>query len=72
MTKVVTDQTRHRRYIANEIETHLFMECCVDRTRCVHHEQCVAIRRGTHDSLGGDIGACARPVLDNEWLIEPF
>src|SRR5262249_39255061 len=25
-----------------------------------------------HDCLGGDIGGCARPVLNDEWLTEPL
>ena len=35
-------------------------------------EERVAIRGRTHDGLGGDIAACARPVLDKEWLAEPL
>jgi hypothetical protein len=32
----------------------------------------MAIGRRTHDRLGGDIAASARPVFDYEWLAKPF
>ena len=32
----------------------------------------VAVRRRSHDRLGADIAAGARPVLDDEWLPEPL
>jgi hypothetical protein len=31
-------------------------------------KQRIAVWRRTHDRLGGDIAAAARPVLDDKWL----
>ena len=36
-----------------------------------YQEERVAVRSRTHDRLGADVGAGARPVLDDEWLAEP-
>ncbi len=66
------DQARDRCDVANEIEIELVVECRIDRVRRTDQEQRVAVRRRTHDRLGGDIAAGARPVLDDEWLAEPL
>src|SRR5262249_37419938 len=42
---------------------------CLCRTE---HEQRVAVGGRAHDGLGGDVGASARPVLDDERLAEPL
>ena len=44
----------------------------VDCVRRIDQEQRIAVRRRTHDRLGGDIAASARPVLDDEWLTKPL
>ena len=35
-------------------------------------EQRIAVGRRTHDRLGSDVSAGARPVLDNELLAKPL
>ena len=35
-------------------------------------EERIAVRARSHDRLGGDIGARARSVFDDEWLAEPL
>jgi hypothetical protein len=32
----------------------------------------MAVRRRANDGFGGEIGARADPVLDEEWLAKPF
>ena len=72
MTKGHADDARDRRDVADEIEIELVVERRVDRVRRIDQEQRVAVRRRTHDRLGADIAAGARPVLDDEWLAEPL
>ena len=66
------DDARDRRDVADEIEIELVVERRVDRVGRSDQEQRIAVRWRTHDRLGGDIGAGARPVLDDEWLAEPL
>ena len=68
----LADDARDRRDIADEIEIELVVERRVDRVRCADQKKRIAVRRRTHDRLGGDVAAGARPVLDDEWLAEPL
>src|SRR5215472_14779309 len=61
-----------RRDVADEIEVELLIKRRVHRVRRMDEEERIAIRYRTHDGLRGDIGAGARPVLDNELLAEPL
>ena len=70
--KGAADEARDRRDVANEIEIELVVKRRIDRVRRTDQEERVAVRRRTHDRLGGDIAAGARPVLDDEWLAEPL
>ena len=63
---------RDRRDVADEIETELVVERCVNRVHRSDKEERVAIRGSTHDRLGANVGAGARPVLDDERLAESF
>ena len=58
--------------IANEIEFEVLVKRRIDRVRRTRKQERVAVRSRTHDGLGGDIAAGARPVLDHEWLAEPL
>ena len=72
MTSGCANDARDRRDVADEIEIELVVERRVDRVRRSDKEERVAVRRRPHDRLGADIGAGARPVLDDEWLAEPL
>ena len=72
MTKGTSDDARDRRDVADEIEIELVVERRVDRVRERRQEERVAVGRRTHDRLGANIVAGARPVLDDEWLAEPL
>src|SRR6266516_5272558 len=61
-----------RRDIADEIETKLVIERGVDGVPTADQEKRVSVGGRTHDRLGADIAAGARPVLNNEWLAEPL
>ena len=54
-----------------KLKLSLFVKCRVDRVHRSYQEERVAVRSRTHDRLGTDVGAGARPVLDDEWLAEP-
>src|SRR6476646_3655836 len=54
--------------VTDKIETELVVERCIDGVGNGDFKESVAVWRRAHDSLGGDIGSCARPVLDDEWL----
>src|SRR5262245_27725331 len=66
------DQARDRRDVAQKHEIKLVVERGVDRARGPDHEERIAVGRRAHDRLGRDIGAGARPILDNEWLAQPL
>ena len=63
---------RDRFRIAQEIEIEFVVERGVDGVRRRGKQKRVAVRRRPHHRLGRDIGAAARPVLDDEGLAEPF
>src|SRR5262245_59244809 len=65
-------KTCNRRDIADEIETELFIECCVESSRHVEPEERIAVRRRAHDRFGGEIGSGTWAVLDNKLLAEPL
>src|SRR5215510_11407586 len=60
-----------RRDVADDIEIELFIQRRVDRVRRGHQEKCVAVRWGTHDRFGADIGAATWAVFYDELLAEP-
>jgi hypothetical protein len=61
-----------RRDVTDEVETKPVVKRRVDRVRRAHQEKCVAVRRCAHDRLGADVGASARPVVDDKLLAEPI
>ena len=61
---------RDRRDVTHEIEAKIFVVGRVDRIRGVDQQQGVAVRRGTHHCLGGDIGRGPGAVLHHELLLE--
>src|SRR5262245_65308575 len=63
---------RDRRDVADEIEVELVVERRVACVRRADEEEGVAVRRRTYDRLSADIGAAARPALNDEWLAEPL
>ncbi len=66
------NDARDRLHLLHEIEIELVVERGVDRVRRRDQQQRVAVRRGAQHGLGRDIGAAARPVLDDEGLPELF
>ena len=63
-----TGNARNRSDIADEIEVELLVKRRITRVRKTNQEKRVAIRGRIHDGLGGDVGTCTRPVLDDELL----
>src|SRR6516225_5189089 len=61
-----------RRDVADEIEIELVVERRIDCVESTDQEQRVAVGRGTHDRLGGDVAAGSRTVVDDERLTEPL
>src|SRR5262245_54314179 len=62
-------EPRDRRDIADQIETELvFEERGVDRVCCNDQKQRIAIGRGTHGCLGGNIAGGPGAVFNDEWL----
>jgi hypothetical protein len=59
-----------RRDIADKTEIKLFVQCSIDGVCCSGEKERVAICGCPHDRLRGDISTRARPVLDEEWLVE--
>jgi hypothetical protein len=53
------------RDVTDEIEIELFVERGVDGIRCTNHQERITVSRGTNDSLGAQIGACTRSILDD-------
>src|SRR5262249_7740388 len=62
----------HRRDCAYEIEVKLVVERRVDAARRTYQKQRVSVGGRTHDGLGGDMGARAGPVFDDERLAKPL
>jgi len=65
-------ETCDRHDVADEIEIELVVIGRIDGVGGGGQQQRVAVRRGTRDRLGRDVGRRARPVLDDELLTEPF
>ena len=63
---------RDRRDVADEIEIEFVVERRVDRVRRTGQEKRITVRWRIHGRFGADIGARARPVLDDELLAEPL
>jgi hypothetical protein len=63
---------RNRRNIADEVEFEICIERGVARIRKIGQEDRIAVGTRIHDGLGGDVAACARPVLNDERLAEPL
>src|SRR5271169_707608 len=53
--------------VAKEIEIKIVIEGGVDCRRAVDDKERVTVRRRSHDRFGCDVGAAARPVLDDEF-----
>ncbi len=65
-------QARDRHQVAEEVEVELVVERHVEHVGHGRGEQRVAVRRRFHDDLGADIGGAARPIVDDELLLEPL
>ena len=72
MTNGSANDARDRRDIADEIEIELFIERRIDSVRRTNQEERIAIGGRAHDHFGCDVGASARPVLNDEWLAQPI
>ena len=66
------NEAAYRDHVAQEIVIDVLVKRRVDGVRRIDKEQRVAVRRRAHDRFGRDIGAGARPVLDDELLTEPL
>src|SRR5262252_11074004 len=66
------DHPRDRRDVAEKNKIQLGIERRVDRAGWRGQQERIAICGRTHDRFGTNIGARARPVLDNEWLAQPL
>src|SRR5215510_11562091 len=55
-----------------EIEIEPLVERGVDRVGGADQQKGIAVRRRIHHAFGGDIAACARPVVDDNLLTEPL
>jgi hypothetical protein len=62
---------RDRRDIAKEIEAELIIERCIDRVRCTHKEERVAICRCPHHDFGADVAASTGSIFDKKRLAHP-
>jgi hypothetical protein len=60
-----------RGYVAEKNKAEFVIERRVDRGRG-DQQQGIAVRRSAHDGLGGDVGARARTVLNDELLAKPL
>jgi hypothetical protein len=56
--------------IPDEIEVEIIVERRIDRVCLRDPKKRVAVRRGVHYRVGGDIGARAGPIFDDELLAE--
>ena len=61
-----------RRRVAQKIEIEMLIKRGVDGVRTGHQQQRVTVGRRLHHRLGGDVGAGAWPVVDDELLAELF
>jgi hypothetical protein len=68
----VERDARDRCAVAEEVELEIIVERRVAGIGKTGRQQRVAIGCGIQDVLGGDIGAGARPVLDNDLLAKPL
>src|SRR3954452_12671083 len=68
--KTTAHQTRDWSDVVNEIEIEIVVERRINGIRRSGQQERITIRSGAHDRLGGDVAACARPVLDDELLPE--
>src|SRR5262245_47870023 len=62
------DQARDRRDVTYEIEVESLVERGINGVRGKGQKEGIAIRSRSHDRLGGDVGARAQAVLDDELL----
>ena len=60
----------NRRDVADEIETEFFVERRIDCVHCTAQQESVTVGGCANDRFGSQIAARARPVLDNDWLVE--
>ena len=58
--------------VPDEIEIELLVERGVDRVCRTYRQERVAVGRRAHHSLGGEVGAGPRPVLNDKLLTEPL
>src|SRR5262249_55276847 len=63
---------RDWRNVLDEIEIKFFKQARVDRMGGCGLKEGVAVRDGSNDGFGRDIGPSPWPVLDDEWLTEPL
>src|SRR5215208_5946993 len=63
---------RNRRDVADEIETELVVQGCINCVRRTADEERVAVGWQTNYRLGRQIAASASPIFDDEWLAKPF
>ena len=68
--QIAVDQRRDGNEIAHQAIGLLVVQRFVDGLRARHHQQRVAVGRGVGDQGGADGGAGARPVLDDESLVQ--
>src|SRR5262245_17746708 len=59
---------RDRNDIADEIEAEMLIQCSVGRDRLGDQKKRIAVRGRTHNCLDANIGATARPILNDECL----
>src|SRR5262249_23457822 len=64
------DDPRNWRYVADKAELEIAIERRITRIRKIRQKERIAITSRIHDRLSSDVAACARPVLNDEWLPE--
>jgi hypothetical protein len=67
-----SDQACNWCNVPHEIEIELFVEGRIDCVDRAAQQQRVAIGRRPNDRFGRYIGACARPIFDDELLAQPL
>ena len=60
------------RRVTQKIEIEMLVKRGVDGVGTGDQQQRIAVGRRLHHRLGGDVGAGARPVIDDELLAELF